>query len=233
MQRIAILRQPDLDWPVIVATDATPGATLARHWPDYPEITGLSVEGTPLLALNEQGVFAAIAPARPDPIDAASSFPSSRGLTTRSSPARPANLDRAIKSRDDSPGCGKNSSKLLAAKRNPFELVLDMLDHPDAADAAQVLRDLDPQAYRPFTLAVGDNRDCYFASNWIAGDMQVDSLPAGVATLGAGNLDIPAGLQPMDQAWRHLDAIVLALPGLKLFGREPCWKLSAPSPLDR
>ncbi len=49
-------------------------------------------------------------------------------------------------------------------KRSRGELVLEALDHPNAADAAQALADLDPLAYRPFNLVIADNRDAY----WLA-----------------------------------------------------------------
>ena len=47
-------------------------------------------------------------------------------------------------------------------KRSRGELVLDALDYPDAADAAQSMVHLDPAAYRPFNLVVSDNRDAFW-----------------------------------------------------------------------
>jgi Transport and Golgi organisation 2 len=47
-------------------------------------------------------------------------------------------------------------------KRSRGELVLEALDHADAAAAAAALADLDPRAYRPFNLIVADNRDAYW-----------------------------------------------------------------------
>jgi hypothetical protein len=49
-----------------------------------------------------------------------------------------------------------------AGKRSRGELVLEALDHADAAAAAQALRDLDPDAYQPFNLVVADNRDAFW-----------------------------------------------------------------------
>jgi hypothetical protein len=43
-----------------------------------------------------------------------------------------------------------------AGKRSRGELVLEALDHADAAAAAAALADLDPDAYRPFNLIVAD-----------------------------------------------------------------------------
>ncbi|WP_207461783.1 NRDE family protein [Azospirillum sp. SYSU D00513] len=46
-------------------------------------------------------------------------------------------------------------------KRSRGELVLDALDHADAADAAMALSHLDTRAYRPFHLVLADNRDAF------------------------------------------------------------------------
>jgi Transport and Golgi organisation 2 len=47
-------------------------------------------------------------------------------------------------------------------KRSRGELVLEALDHADAAAAAAALVDLDPDAYRPFNLVVADARDAFW-----------------------------------------------------------------------
>ena len=49
-----------------------------------------------------------------------------------------------------------------AGKRSRGELVLEALDHADAAAAAKALVDLDPDAYRPFNLLVADARDAFW-----------------------------------------------------------------------
>ena len=50
-----------------------------------------------------------------------------------------------------------------AGKRSRGELVLEALDHADAAAAAaQALGDLDPDAYRPFNLVIADSRDAFW-----------------------------------------------------------------------
>lgn len=68
-------------------------------------------------------------------------------------------------------------------KRSRGELVLEALDHPNAADAAAALADLDPQAYRPFNLVIADNRDAY----WLA-------LRASVPGAWVDQQKIPEGL---------------------------------------
>jgi hypothetical protein len=49
-----------------------------------------------------------------------------------------------------------------AGKRSRGELVLEALDHADAAAAARALTDLDPDAYRPFNLVIADKRDAFW-----------------------------------------------------------------------
>lgn len=69
-----------------------------------------------------------------------------------------------------------NSLGPAADKRSRGELVLDALDHNDAADAATAMGELDPAAYRPFNLAIADNRDAFWLRN--TGDA-IDVLPIG------------------------------------------------------
>jgi len=49
-----------------------------------------------------------------------------------------------------------------AGKRSRGELVLEALDHADAAAAAAAMVDLDPEAYRPFNLLIADSRDAFW-----------------------------------------------------------------------
>jgi uncharacterized protein with NRDE domain len=77
-------------------------------------------------------------------------------------------------------------------KRSRGELVLEALDHADAADAATALAHLDPEAYRPFNLLVADNRDAF----WLAhlGDgrpIATKPLAEGVSMLTARDLNDP------------------------------------------
>ncbi len=46
-------------------------------------------------------------------------------------------------------------------KRTRGELVLEALDHADAATAAEALADINPMAYRPFNLVIVDDRDAF------------------------------------------------------------------------
>jgi uncharacterized protein with NRDE domain len=74
-------------------------------------------------------------------------------------------------------------------KRSRGELVLEALDHADAAAAAAALAELDGRAYRPFNLVVADNRDAF----WIKADgkpaVSVHAIAAGLHMLSALDLD--------------------------------------------
>ncbi len=83
-------------------------------------------------------------------------------------------------------------------KRSRGELVLDALDHADAAEAAAMLVQLDGRAYRPFNMVVADNRDAF----WIChrgegadggGRLQAMPLAEGVSMVTAH--DVNAGDQ--------------------------------------
>src|ERR1700751_3950190 len=47
-------------------------------------------------------------------------------------------------------------------RRSRGELVLEALDHAEAAIAAEALGGLDPVAYRAFNMVVADNRDAFW-----------------------------------------------------------------------
>jgi hypothetical protein len=63
-----------------------------------------------------------------------------------------------------------------------------VLDHADAAAAAEALQDINPNAYRPFNLVIADNRDAYCvsvaATDWGA-RAEVKPLPYGVSMITA------------------------------------------------
>jgi uncharacterized protein with NRDE domain len=73
-------------------------------------------------------------------------------------------------------------------KRSRGELVLQALDHADAAEAAAALGHLAAAAYRPFNLVVADNRDAF----WLRADgnsVKVFIIPEGLSMLTAGELN--------------------------------------------
>jgi hypothetical protein len=73
-------------------------------------------------------------------------------------------------------------------KRSRGELVLEALDHADAADAAGALADLDGDAYRPFNMVVADNRDAF----WVRADgrrVEVHPIAPGLHMLSALDMD--------------------------------------------
>lgn len=79
-------------------------------------------------------------------------------------------------------------------KRSRGELVLEALDHADAADAARSLAALEPGSYRPFNMLVGDSRDAFWlAHRGDGGSVDVEPIPAGVSMLTAHDLNDRAG----------------------------------------
>ncbi len=66
--------------------------------------------------------------------------------------------------------------------RSRGELPLEALDHAEAGVAAAALTDLDPDAYRPFNLFVGD----WLEAHWIASDgkdIRAQAVPEGLSML--------------------------------------------------
>src|SRR5690242_693973 len=80
--------------------------------------------------------------------------------------------------------------------RSRGELVLEALDHADAAAAAGALGGLEPRAYRSFNLVIADNRDAF----WLrhrgiehgADRIEAIRLPPGLSMLTAHDLNDPA-----------------------------------------
>lgn len=64
-------------------------------------------------------------------------------------------------------------------KRSRGEVVLEALDHPDAAIAVRALKGLDGAAYRPFNLIVADNRDAFWLRSAGEGPLTVKAVAAG------------------------------------------------------
>jgi hypothetical protein len=107
-------------------------------------------------------------------------------------------------------------------KRSRGELVLDALDHPNAADAAEALAELDPLAYRPFNLVIADNRDAY----WL-------TLRASVAGAWVDTKKIPDGLSmftafdrndPADARIAHYKPLFAKAPAPDPDGDWESWK---------
>ena len=73
-------------------------------------------------------------------------------------------------------------------KRSRGELVLEALDHADAAAAAAALADIDPRSYRSFNLAVADNHDAFWLRSLGPegpGRVEVEPIPAGLSMITA------------------------------------------------
>lgn len=81
-----------------------------------------------------------------------------------------------------------------AGKRTRGELVLEALDHADAADAARALTGLDPDAYRPFNMVVADNTDAYWLVHRGTDDraearVRMAPIPTGLSLVAAHDLN--------------------------------------------
>jgi hypothetical protein len=91
-----------------------------------------------------------------------------------------------------------------ANRRSRGELVLEALDHADAAAAAEALSDLNPEAYRTFNLIVADESNGFWLRH--AGRRRIELKPVkdGLSMIAAGDID--------DLATRRIQ---LALPAFR------------------
>ncbi|MBC8269457.1 MAG: NRDE family protein [Rhodospirillaceae bacterium] len=72
------------------------------------------------------------------------------------------------------------------ALRSRGELPLEALDHAEAVAVAEALFDLDPEAYRPFNLFVGDAREAFWISSlneYGEPGMRLGDIPTGISML--------------------------------------------------
>ncbi|MFN0042295.1 MAG: NRDE family protein [Alphaproteobacteria bacterium] len=78
--------------------------------------------------------------------------------------------------------------------RSRGELVLEALEHADARNAAQALRELHAPSYRAFNLLIADNRDAYWLKGLGPEGPKTPALavvPPGLAMLTARDLNDP------------------------------------------
>lgn len=85
-------------------------------------------------------------------------------------------------------------------RRSRGELVLEALDHADAADAAEALSHLDPQAYRSFNMVIADDRDGFWLRSLGYGAVEAMPMPPGLSMLTSLDLDDPRS--PRIKAYR-------------------------------
>jgi hypothetical protein len=74
-------------------------------------------------------------------------------------------------------------------KRSRGELVLDALDHAEAAEASLALTALDPAAWRPFNLVVADGQTAWWLRHAGDGAVRRAPLPVGLSVLAAEDLN--------------------------------------------
>ena len=156
MCTLVILRRPENEWPVIIASNRDEMIDLPwlgpdRHWPERENIlAGKDIlAGGTWLGVNDYGLVAGI-------------------------------LNR------------RGSLGPKDGYRSRGELPLDALDHADAATAADALKDLDPNAYRPFNLVLADNRDAYWMrladTHW-GPHAEIKPIPLGLSLITASDLN--------------------------------------------
>ncbi|MBL6933223.1 MAG: NRDE family protein [Rhodospirillales bacterium] len=76
--------------------------------------------------------------------------------------------------------------------RSRGELPLEALDHAEAEEVAAALFDLDPTAYRPFNLFVGDAKEAFWISSlneYGEPGMRLGDIPMGVSILTDSDLN--------------------------------------------
>ncbi len=111
-------------------------------------------------------------------------------------------------------------------QRSRGELVLEALDHADAAAAAAALTAIDPRAYRTFNLIIADNRDAFWlrhADESGAAPVSATAIPPGLAMITAGDLndhdkprlrrywplfEVAAAPDPDRDDWRDWEALL-------------------------
>ncbi len=79
-------------------------------------------------------------------------------------------------------------------QRSRGELVLEALDHADAAAAAAALAAIDPRAYRTFNMIVADSRDAFWlrhADDTGTAPVEARSVKEGLSMIASGEIDDP------------------------------------------
>lgn len=85
----------------------------------------------------------------------------------------------------------KGSLGPAPGKRSRGELVLEVLDHAEAPEAAAALADIDPAAYRPFNLVVADPQDAFLVAHRGDGSVTMTRIEPGLHMIEASELDDP------------------------------------------
>lgn len=74
-------------------------------------------------------------------------------------------------------------------KRSRGELVLEAVDHPDAAVAAEAMAELDGSAYRSFNLVIADNHDAYWIRGTEQPKVELFEIPPGLHMITSRELN--------------------------------------------
>jgi uncharacterized protein with NRDE domain len=98
-----------------------------------------------------------------------------------------------------------------AGQRSRGELVLEALDHADAAAAAAALAAIEPRAYRTFNLIVADSRDAFWlrhADESGSAPIDIHPIKEGLSLIAAGDMDDPETPRLARYRPRFLAAVV-------------------------
>lgn len=82
-----------------------------------------------------------------------------------------------------------------ADKRSRGELVLEAVDHADAAAAAEAMAALDGSAYRSFNLVIADNRDAFWIRGTEVPRVERFGIPPGLHMITSRELDDTASVR--------------------------------------
>jgi uncharacterized protein with NRDE domain len=96
--------------------------------------------------------------------------------------ANDTNVVAAVLNREGSLGPTTN-------KRSRGELVLDAVDYPDAAVAAEAMAALDGRAYRSFNLMLADNTNAFWVRGTEEAHVTVQEIPSGLHMITSRELD--------------------------------------------
>jgi len=93
-------------------------------------------------------------------------------------------------------------------RRSRGELVLEALDHADAAAAAEALSHLEPEAYRTFNLIIADERDGFWLRHADGTRIELHPLKNGLSMIAAGEIDDIRTPDPDHDDWSAWESLL-------------------------
>src|SRR5882672_489755 len=108
-------------------------------------------------------------------------------------------------------------------RRSRGELVLEALDHADAAAAARALADLDPEAYRTFNLIIADESGGFWLRHAGGPRVELKPLKDGLSMIAAGEM---ADLGPRSRRLGCVADLARQHPGAAERAGQHCYAVS-------